>query len=52
MLPPIEPQSATTIKDGSAVAVILFAISFVLSLGYQRFVLRRDTQGGVTRMAG
>jgi raffinose/stachyose/melibiose transport system permease protein len=37
---------------GSAVAVILFAISFVLSLGYQRFVLRRDTQGGVTRMAG
>jgi raffinose/stachyose/melibiose transport system permease protein len=37
---------------GGAVAVILFAISFVVSLGYQRFVLRRDTQGGVTRMAG
>jgi raffinose/stachyose/melibiose transport system permease protein len=37
---------------GGAVAVILFAISFVVSLGYQRFVLRRDMQGALTRMAG
>ena len=30
---------------GSAVAVILFVISFVVALVYQRFVLRRDTAG-------
>jgi raffinose/stachyose/melibiose transport system permease protein len=35
---------------GSAVAVILFVISFAVSLAYQRFVLRRDTQGALTRM--
>lgn len=33
---------------GSAVAVILFVISFALSLAYQRFVLRRDTRGALT----
>lgn len=37
---------------GSAVAVILFVISFALALIYQRFVLRRDTRGALTRMAG
>ncbi len=37
---------------GSAVAVILFAISLAISLVYQRFVLRRDTEGAVTRFAG
>jgi raffinose/stachyose/melibiose transport system permease protein len=37
---------------GSAVAVILFAISFVVALAYQQFVLRRDNQGALTRMAG
>jgi raffinose/stachyose/melibiose transport system permease protein len=37
---------------GSAVAVILFIISFALALLYQRFVLRRDTRGALTRMAG
>lgn len=36
---------------GCAVAVILFVISFVLALVYQRFVLRRDTAGALTRMA-
>lgn len=35
---------------GSAVAVILFAISFFVALMYQRFVLRRDTQGALTGM--
>ncbi|MBE1488694.1 carbohydrate ABC transporter permease [Plantactinospora soyae] len=34
---------------GSAVAVILFVISFVVALAYQRFVLRRDTEGALTR---
>jgi raffinose/stachyose/melibiose transport system permease protein len=34
---------------GSAAAVILFVISFVLAFLYQRFVLRRDTEGALTR---
>jgi raffinose/stachyose/melibiose transport system permease protein len=34
---------------GSAAAVILFVISFVLAFVYQRFVLRRDTDGALTR---
>jgi raffinose/stachyose/melibiose transport system permease protein len=33
---------------GSAVAVILFVICFVLALAYQRWVLRRDTEGATT----
>jgi raffinose/stachyose/melibiose transport system permease protein len=37
---------------GSAVAVILFAICFVFALAYQRFALRRDTNGALTRMVG
>jgi raffinose/stachyose/melibiose transport system permease protein len=36
---------------GSATAVILFAICFVFALLYQRFALRRDTEGALTRMA-
>lgn len=34
---------------GSAVAVILFIISLVFALVYQRFVLRRDLEGAITR---
>ena len=34
---------------GSAIAVILFVISLVVALVYQRFVLRRDLAGAVTR---
>lgn len=37
---------------GSAIAVILFIISFAFALMYQRFVLRRDTEGATTRMVG
>ncbi|WP_223199450.1 carbohydrate ABC transporter permease [Solihabitans fulvus] len=37
---------------GSAVAVILFVICFVFALLYQRFALRRDTEGAMTRLAG
>jgi raffinose/stachyose/melibiose transport system permease protein len=36
----------------SAIAVILFIICFVFSLIYQRFALRRDTQGALTRAVG
>lgn len=34
---------------GSAVAVILFVISLIIALAYQRFVLRRDLSGAITR---
>ncbi|HUY49075.1 MAG TPA: sugar ABC transporter permease [Streptosporangiaceae bacterium] len=37
---------------GSAVAVIIFLISFIFALLYQRFVLRRDTRGALTRAVG
>jgi raffinose/stachyose/melibiose transport system permease protein len=37
---------------GSAVAVILFLICFIFAVLYQRFALRRDTEGALTRMAG
>jgi raffinose/stachyose/melibiose transport system permease protein len=37
---------------GSAVTVILFTICFVFALLYQRFALRRDTQGAITRRVG
>ncbi|OZB48131.1 MAG: sugar ABC transporter permease [Cellulomonas sp. 14-74-6] len=33
---------------GNAVAVVLFVISLVIALIYQRFVLRRDTEGALT----
>ncbi|WP_435737262.1 sugar ABC transporter permease [Cellulosimicrobium sp. PMB13] len=33
---------------GSAVAVVLFLISLAVALVYQRFVLRRDTEGALT----
>ncbi|MEO5920372.1 MAG: sugar ABC transporter permease [Pseudolysinimonas sp.] len=34
---------------GSAVAVILFVVSLAFALVYQRFLLRRDLQGSLTR---
>jgi raffinose/stachyose/melibiose transport system permease protein len=37
---------------GSAVAVVLFAVCFVFALLYQRFALRRDTEGALTRLVG
>ncbi|MEU4478959.1 sugar ABC transporter permease [Micromonospora sp. NPDC023966] len=36
---------------GNAVAVILFVISFVAALLFQRFILRRDIEGAITRRA-
>ena len=36
---------------GSAVAVVMFIISFAVALLYQRFVLRRDLRGAVTEGA-
>ena len=37
---------------GSAVAVILFVVSFVFALLYQRFALRRDAAGALTGAVG
>jgi raffinose/stachyose/melibiose transport system permease protein len=37
---------------GSAAAVILFIICFLFALLYQRFALRRDTEGALTRLVG
>ncbi|HEY8718259.1 sugar ABC transporter permease [Pengzhenrongella sp.] len=37
---------------GTAVAVILFSISFVAAMIYQRFVLRRDNEGALTGRVG
>ncbi|MFT2817088.1 carbohydrate ABC transporter permease [Leifsonia sp. A12D58] len=37
---------------GSAVAVILFLISLAIALVYQRYVLRRDLEGGLTQGVG
>lgn len=36
---------------GNAVAVVIFLISLVVALVYQRFVLRRDTAGALTEKA-
>jgi raffinose/stachyose/melibiose transport system permease protein len=37
---------------GPTVSVVLFIISFVFALAYQRYALRRDTAGAVTRAVG
>ena len=37
---------------GCAVAVLLFILSFIFALVYQRFALRRDTAGALTRAVG
>jgi raffinose/stachyose/melibiose transport system permease protein len=42
----------TQMGYGSALAVILFLISLVVALLYQRFVLRRDTEGALTTYGG
>jgi raffinose/stachyose/melibiose transport system permease protein len=42
----------TQMGYGSAVAVILFGMCLVFALLYQRFVLRRDTDGAITSAAG
>jgi raffinose/stachyose/melibiose transport system permease protein len=37
---------------GATVSVVLFIISFLFALAYQRYALRRDTAGAVTRAVG
>jgi raffinose/stachyose/melibiose transport system permease protein len=43
-----EGRNAGNYGYGNAVAVVLFIISMVVALAYQRFVLRRDTEGALT----
>jgi len=43
-----EGRNAGNYGYGNAVAVVLFLISLVIALVYQRLVLRRDTQGALT----
>jgi raffinose/stachyose/melibiose transport system permease protein len=48
----LEGVQSTDFGFGAAIAVILFAFCFVFALIYQRFALRRDTQGALTRAVG
>jgi raffinose/stachyose/melibiose transport system permease protein len=41
-------RNAGSYGYGSAVAVVIFLISLIVALVYQRFVLRRDTAGAIT----
>ena len=44
----INGRLAGNYGDGNAVAVVVFFISLIIALAYQRFVLRRDTEGALT----
>jgi multiple sugar transport system permease protein/raffinose/stachyose/melibiose transport system permease protein len=44
----VNGRNAGNYGFGNAVAVLLFLISLVIALTYQRFVLRRDTEGALT----
>ncbi|MEU8238097.1 sugar ABC transporter permease [Actinoplanes missouriensis] len=41
----VEGRNAANYGYGNAVAVVLFTISMIIALVYQRFVLRRDSEG-------
>jgi raffinose/stachyose/melibiose transport system permease protein len=43
---------STQFGYGAAISVIVFVVCLVFSLAYQRFALRRDTAGAVTRAVG
>ncbi|MGA5300215.1 carbohydrate ABC transporter permease [Nucisporomicrobium flavum] len=44
----VEGRNAANYGYGNAVAVVIFFISLIIALVYQRFVLRRDTEGALT----
>ncbi|SNY53471.1 carbohydrate ABC transporter permease [Paractinoplanes atraurantiacus] len=44
----VEGRNAANYGYGNAVAVVIFIISMIIALVYQRFVLRRDTEGALT----
>ena len=41
-------RNASSYGFGNAAAVVLFFISLTIALLYQRYVLRRDTEGALT----
>lgn len=44
----VNGRNAGNFGFGNAVAVVIFVISLIVALIYQRFVLRRDTAGAIT----
>ncbi len=44
----VNGRNAASYGYGNAVAVVMFIISLIIALVYQRFLLRRDTQGATT----
>jgi raffinose/stachyose/melibiose transport system permease protein len=48
----LQGVQSTDFGFAAAIAVILFAFCFVFALVYQRFALRRDSQGALTRAVG
>ncbi|CAI9390403.1 carbohydrate ABC transporter permease [Microbacterium sp. T2.11-28] len=44
----VNGRNAGNFGYGNAVAVVIFVISLIVALIYQRFVLRRDTEGALT----
>jgi multiple sugar transport system permease protein/raffinose/stachyose/melibiose transport system permease protein len=48
----VNGRNAGAYGYGNAVAVVLFFISLAVALCYQRFVLRRDTEGAITKGMG
>jgi raffinose/stachyose/melibiose transport system permease protein len=48
----LEGVDSTDFGFAAAIAVILFAFCFVFALLYQRYALRRDTRGALTRAVG
>jgi len=44
----VNGRNAASYGYGNAVAVVIFLISLVIALVYQRFVLRRDVEGALT----
>ncbi|MDR1431053.1 MAG: sugar ABC transporter permease [Propionibacteriaceae bacterium] len=47
----VNGRNAGSYGFGNAVAVVIFLISLVVALAYQRFALRRDTDGALTEGA-
>ena len=44
----VNGRNAASYGYGNAVAVVMFIISLIIALLYQRFLLRRDAQGAYT----
>lgn len=44
----VNGRNAGSYGYGNAVAVVLFVISLIVALVYQRIILRRDTEGAIT----